>query len=81
MIFLVNLSSGLVNGTGMLVRAVLVKVLECQVFTGTSRGERVFIPRIPMVDRTGEFPWVMTRLQFPVRVCFSMTFHKVNISQ
>ena len=78
---LVNLSSGLVNGTRMLVRGVHEKVLECEVFTGTSRGERVFIPRIPMVDRTGEFPWVMTRLQFPVRVCFSMTFHKVNTSQ
>ena len=76
---LVNLSSGLVNGTRMLVRGIHEKVIDCEVFTGTNRGERVFIPRIPMVDRSGEFPWVMTRLQFPLRVCFSMTFHKVTI--
>ena len=43
---------------------------------GTSKGLRVFIPRIPMVDTSGEFPWVMTRVQYPVRVCFAMSFHK-----
>jgi hypothetical protein len=73
-----NLSSGLVNGTRMVVRGMHEKVLECEVFTGTSKGERVFIPRIPMVDKSGEFPWTMTRVQFPVRVCFAMTFHKVK---
>ena len=73
-----NLSSGLVNGTRMIVRGMHNKVIECEVFTGTRTGERVFIPRIPMVDTTGEFPWTMTRIQFPVRLCFAMTFHKVN---
>jgi hypothetical protein len=73
-----NLSSGLVNGTRMMVRAMHEKVIECEVFTGTSKEERVFIPRIPMVDRSGEFPWAMTRVQFPLRVCFAMTFHKVK---
>ena len=29
-----------------------------------------------MVDRSGEFPWTMTRVPFPVIVCFAMTFHK-----
>ena len=71
-----KLLSGLVNRTRVLVRRLHAKVLECEVFTGTSYGQVVFIPRIPMVDRSGEFPWTMTRVQFPVRVCFAMTFHK-----
>ena len=52
------------------------KTIECAVIIGTSKGLRVFIPRIPMVDTSGEFPWVTTRIQFPIRVCFAMTFHK-----
>ena len=71
-----NLSSGLVNGTRMVVRSLYEKTIECEVIIGTSKGLRVFIPRIPMVDTSGEFPWVMTRVQYPVRVCFAMSFHK-----
>ena len=29
-----------------------------------------------MSDRSGEFPWTMTRVQHPLRVCFAITFHK-----
>ena len=28
-----------------------------------------------MVDKSGEFPWTMTRVQFPVRAFFAMTLH------
>ena len=77
-ILLRNLSSGMVNGTRMLVKGLHDKVVECEVFVGEMKGERVFIPRIPMVDKSGEFPWDMTRVQFPLRVCFAMTFHKVG---
>ena len=73
-----NLSSGLVNGTRMLVRGLHQKVIEAEVMIGSSKGQVVFIPRIPMTDKSGEFPWVMTRIQFPVRVSFCMTFHKVG---
>ena len=73
-----NLPSGLVNGTRMVVRGLHQKVIEAEVMTGSSMGQVVFIPRIPMTDKSGEFPWVMTRVQFPVRVCFGMTFHKVG---
>ena len=71
-----NLSSGLVNGTRMIVRGLHQKVVECEVLIGASKGQRVFIPRIPMSDRSGEFPWTMTRVQHPLRVCFAITFHK-----
>ena len=73
-----NLSSGLVNGTRMIVRGLHQKVIEAEVMIGSSKGQVIFIPRIPMTDKSGEFPWVMTRIQFPVRVSFCMTFHKVG---
>ena len=52
------------------------RVLECEVMVGNRKGEIVFIPRIPIYDRSNEFPWTMIRVQFPVRVCFAMTIHK-----
>ena len=66
------------NGTRMLIRGLHDKVLECNVFLGFCKGPRVFIPRKPMEDKSGEFPWVMTRVQFPIRVCFAIIIHKVR---
>ena len=71
-----NLQAGLVNGTRMIVRSMHDKVIECEIMVGARKGERVFIPRIPMYDRSNEFPWTMIRTQFPIRVCFAMTIHK-----
>ena len=71
-----NLQCGLVNGTRMLIRAMHNKVLECEIMVGKRKGEIIFIPRIPMYDRSNEYPWTMIRVQFPIRVCFSMSIHK-----
>ena len=71
-----NLQCGLVNGTRMIVRAMHQKVLECEIMVGNRKGELIFIPRIPLYDRSNEYPWTMIRVQFPVRVCFAMTIHK-----
>ena len=71
-----NLQCGLVNGTRLIVKRLHNKVLECKVMVGSRKGEIIFIPRIPMYDKSNEFPWTMVRLQFPVRVCFAMTIHK-----
>ena len=71
-----NLQCGLVNGTRMIVTAMHQKVLECEIMVGTRKGELIFIPRIPLYDRSNDYPWTMIRVQFPVRVCFAMTIHK-----
>ena len=71
-----NLQCGLVNGTRMEIIAMHDKVLECEVMVGHRKGEIVFIPRIPIYDRSNEYPWTMIRVQYPIRVCFAMTIHK-----
>ena len=43
---------------------------------GTSKGARVFLPRIPMFDRSNEFPFTLVRRQFPIRVAFAVTINK-----
>ena len=54
------------------------RVLECEVVVGTQKGLRVFLPRIPMHDRSEEFPFTIVRRQFPVRLAFCLTINKVG---
>ena len=71
-----NLQCGLVNGTRMMIKSMHDKVLECEIMVGHRKGEIVFIPRIPLYDRSNEYPWTMIRVQFPIKVAFAMTIHK-----
>lgn len=80
-----NLSpaEGLCNGTRLLVRRVINgRVLEAVIASGESvangghRGEVVLIPRMKLGPDEGVFPFMWSRLQFPIRVAFAMTINK-----
>ena len=47
-----------------------------QVAVGTDKGTRVFLPRIPIYDRSNEFPFTLVRRQFPLRLAFAVTINK-----
>lgn len=64
----------LCNGTRMCVRKMLANVIEAVILTGKGQGETVFIPRIPLVP--SDLPFSFKRLQFPVRLAFSITINK-----
>ncbi len=66
------------NGTRLLVKTLASKMLECEIVTGVSKGSSVFLPRIPIHVQDSELPFNMTRLQFPVRPCFSMSINKAQ---
>ena len=68
--------SSLRNGTRMIVKQLMKRTIECEVAVGTNRGNRVFLPRIPMYDRSNEFPFTLVRRQFPVRLAFAVTINK-----
>ena len=61
----------------MIVVKMMDRVLECEVAVGTQKGLRVFLPRIPMHDRSNELPFTIVRRQFPVRLAFCLTINKV----
>ena len=75
-----NLQAGptcsLRNGTRMIVRQQMERTVDCEVAVGILKGERVFLPRIPMYDRSNEFPFTLVRRQFPLRVAFAVTVNK-----
>ena len=69
-----NPREGLCNGTKLLFEKVLDnKVLQCSVM-GSER--KVFVPRIILIPKPGEYPFEWWRRQFPVKPAFAMTINK-----
>ncbi|XP_050679990.1 uncharacterized protein LOC126975918 [Leptidea sinapis] len=64
----------LYNRTRLRIKALHNNVVEAIVLTGCARGESMYIPRIPL--KPSDYPFEFKRLQFPLKVCFSITISK-----
>jgi len=64
------------NGTRCILRKIGRFVLEVEVSVGQYKGETILIPRIPLMPSSSDLPFSFKRLQFPVKVCLSMTINK-----
>jgi hypothetical protein len=71
-----NMAGGVCNGTRGILTRIRNRVLEIRLITGEHAGEKVFIPRIRLQPVEGQLPFTLSRLQFPVRLAFSMTINK-----
>ena len=75
-----NLQAGpntsLRNGTRMVVIQMMERALEVEVAVGINKGLRLFLPRVPQYDKSGDYPFTLVRRQFPVRLAFSVTINK-----
>ena len=54
------------------------KVIDAEIITGPHIGKRVFIPRITLSPSENSLPFTLKRLQFPIRVAFSMTINRAQ---
>ena len=72
----INQSSGLCNGTRLIVTQLATNVIETRIISGVHMGEKVFVPRIVFTVRDRKWPFVFSRKQFPVKVCYAMTINK-----
>ncbi len=71
-----NQSIELCNGTRLIVKRLGQRVIEAEIITGNNVGKRVFIPRIIMSPSGTDWPFVLHRCQFPVRMAFAITINK-----
>jgi ATP-dependent DNA helicase PIF1 len=71
-----NESIGLCNGTRLIVKRLGQCVIEAEIITGNNVSKRVFIPRIIMCPSGTDWPFVLRRRQFLVRVAFAITINK-----
>ncbi len=60
----INASKGLCNGTRL------------RIIGGSFNNRDYVIFRIKMSTKEGEFPWTLTRKQFPIHLCFAITINK-----
>ena len=71
--------NGLCNGTRLLLMDILNGyILQAKIASGDHGGKVVFIPRITMLPKQGEFPFVWERRQFPIAVAFAMSINKAQ---
>ncbi|GJS92890.1 DNA helicase [Tanacetum coccineum] len=70
-----NISGGLCNRTRLIVTQLLSKVIEARIITGTRISEIFFLPRIPLINRDLQLPFIFKRKQFPVKSPCPMTFN------
>jgi hypothetical protein len=52
------------------------RVIEAKIITGNNVDKRVFIPHIIMSPSRTDWPFVLRRRQFPIRVAFAITINK-----
>ena len=64
----------LCNGTRLVVSRLQPNVIEAKIMTGSGAGENVYIPKVPM--NSTALPFLLKRVQFPLRLCFGMTINK-----
>ncbi|KAG5552623.1 hypothetical protein RHGRI_010644 [Rhododendron griersonianum] len=67
--------TGLCNGMQLMVVRCGARVIEAQILTGDN-GNLVFISRISLTPSSSEFPFEMTRRQFPIRLAYAMIINK-----
>lgn len=74
----INPQNGLCNGTRLIVRKIGAYLLEVSVMNdnGTQNQQIEIIPRIVLNTLEGEYPFILSRKQFPVKLSFAMTINK-----
>nr|GEX75019.1 DNA helicase [Tanacetum cinerariifolium] len=63
-----NIAGGLCNGTRLIVKQLLPKVIEAQIVTGTRISQKVYLPRIPLTMKDPKIPFIFKRKQFPIKI-------------
>jgi ATP-dependent DNA helicase PIF1 len=71
---ILNQAEGLCNGTRLVTTVLGDMVIEGQIMT--HKGKSVLIPRIYLILRNNKWPFALQRLQYPIKVCYSITINK-----
>ena len=74
----IDTSNGLCNGIRAIIVQTSIRLLEVRIITGKARGQRVFLPRIPITSHAHALPFQLQRQQFPVKLAWTMTINKAK---
>ncbi|GBM27905.1 hypothetical protein AVEN_256699-1 [Araneus ventricosus] len=66
-------SKGLCNGTRLIITKLQQNIIQAKSIDGT---ETFLLPQIPLIPSQTNMPFKFKRMQFPIRLAFSMTINK-----
>ncbi|XP_014772886.1 uncharacterized protein LOC106871099 [Octopus bimaculoides] len=66
----------LCNGTRLIIKKMMPKVLETKDLTGKASDEAIFIPRIPLIPSDMHLQYM--RLKFRLKMSFAMSINKAQ---
>jgi ATP-dependent DNA helicase PIF1 len=69
-------SSGLCNGTCLIVRRLARRLIVAEIVGGSHAGTVLNIPRVTTSSTGNRWPFTLLRRQFPVQLAFAMTINK-----
>jgi ATP-dependent DNA helicase PIF1 len=72
----IDISTGMCNGTRLIVTKLGVNVIGGVIINGSYKGESVFITRMDLIPSDANTSFMFQRRQFPLTVCFAMTINK-----
>ncbi|XP_070013617.1 uncharacterized protein [Nicotiana sylvestris] len=72
----IDQSSGLCNGTRLIITKLENQVIEAKVLYGNMAGQKVFTPRMTLMPSDARIHFKFQLRQFPIVVYFSMTINK-----
>ena len=71
-----DVDKGLCNGTRLLIEKISSNVLLTRIISGDKANTTVFIPKIDIFTSDVDFPFILRRCQFPIKLAFAMTVNK-----
>ena len=76
----INQRRGECNGTRCVVTKLLDHIIQAQILEGDYKGKFILIPRIKCTSNLSKkvLPFQLIRLQFPIKLCFSITINKAQ---
>jgi hypothetical protein len=72
----INIKQGLCNGTRLTIRRLHEHIVDAEILTGAFKDQRVLIPRVKLAPSDVNLPFVLQRIQFPLRLSYCMTINK-----
>ncbi len=74
----INPKIGACNGTRVKITELRDHIIVASILTGEHKGEIIHIPRITLSPSDTDWPFTLRRRQFPLQLCFVMTFHRAQ---
>ncbi|XP_014679220.1 PREDICTED: ATP-dependent DNA helicase pif1-like [Priapulus caudatus] len=71
-----DITKGLCNGTRLYIRNPHDYILDAVILTGSHVSQRVLMPRVKLAPSDANLPFTLQRIQFPIRLAYSMTINK-----